>query len=157
EGISLHADHTITFQSPKLSMFFPENSESVGEIHTVDIGLNKDFIHSITSENFFIEESDIRRRIMPRKKFDHKGRFGHAFIHTGSKGKMGAAIMCTRACARTGAGLTTAFVPVNQAVSVNISVPEVMTEEYSDVNGVQLDLKKYSAFAFGPGIGMNPN
>src|SRR5262249_38618703 len=83
----------------------------------------------------------------------HKGKFGHAFIHAGATGKMGAAIMCARACARTGAGLTTAHVPNSQSPSLNISVPEVMTEEYSDRNSAAFDLKKYSAFAFGPGIG----
>jgi NAD(P)H-hydrate epimerase len=156
DGISFHAHHTVTFQSPKLSFLFSENAEAVGEIHCADIGLNQEHINSLPSSNFYLDEGDIRKRIRVRKKFDHKGNYGHAFIHAGNTGKMGAAIMCAKACARAGAGLTTAFVPLHQSPSLNISVPEVMTEEYVDAHSALPDLKKYSAFAFGPGIGMNP-
>jgi len=151
--ISFHADHTITFHSPKFSFLFADNYESIGDVHTADIGLNKEFIASLPVKNFLLEEHDIRVRLQSRKKFDHKGKFGHAFIHAGNIGKMGAAIMCARACARTGAGLTTAHIPQNQSSLLNIAVPEVMTEEYSNSHALDLDLSKFSSFAFGPGIG----
>lgn len=148
-GISIHAHHTITFQSPKLSFFFPENYLSVGEWKAKDIGLDQKFINSLDCKNYLVEAADISQKIIPRKKFDHKGTFGHAFIHAGSEGKMGAAILCARACVNTGAGLTTLHIPKNQFSTINISVPEVMTEDYT----ATIDYSKYNAFAFGPGSG----
>jgi NAD(P)H-hydrate epimerase len=39
-GTVFKADHTITFQQPKLTFLFPENHAAVGELQVVDIGLN---------------------------------------------------------------------------------------------------------------------
>ncbi|MFI5135904.1 MAG: NAD(P)H-hydrate epimerase, partial [Chitinophagales bacterium] len=153
DGLSFRADHTITFQCPKLSFLFADSYESIGEVHVADIGLSKEFIASQPCKNFLVDESDIRQRLRSRKKFDHKGKFGHAFIHAGNIGKMGAAIMCAKACTRTGAGLTTAHIPINQSTPLNIAVPEAMTEEYANSHSPDLELSNYSAFAFGPGIG----
>ncbi|MCY7408808.1 MAG: NAD(P)H-hydrate dehydratase [Chitinophagales bacterium] len=149
DGILFHAHHTITFQSPKLSFFFPENYLSVGEWKVKDIGLDQKFIDSLACKNYLTEAEDISQKIIPRKKFDHKGTFGHGFIHAGSEGKMGAAILCARACVNSGAGLTTLHIQANQFSTINISVPEVMTEDVTSV----IDLLKYNAFAFGPGTG----
>lgn len=149
EGTSFHAHHTITFQHPKLSFLFAQNSESVGEFYIANIGLDESFIASLPSKFFLLEADDLKQRIKPRKKNDHKGKFGHAFIHAGNTGKMGAAILCAKACARTGAGLTTVHLPPHQSSSMNIAIPEVMTEEYDS----SIDFSKYNGFAFGPGIG----
>lgn len=149
EGTSFHAHHTITFQHPKFSFLFPQNVESVGEFHIADLGLDENFISSLPSKFFLLEADDIKQRIKPRKKSDHKGKFGHAFIHAGNTGKMGAAILCAKACAHTGAGLTTVHLPQHQSAPMNISIPEVMTEEYDS----SIDFSKYTGLAFGPGIG----
>ncbi len=154
EGFCFHADHTISFQAPKLAFLFPENYESVGEFHIEDIGLHRGFIGKLPSKKFLVERKDVRERIKPRKKFDHKGKFGHAFIYAGSTGKMGAAILCSKACARTGAGLTTACVPQGQSLALNVAVPEIMTEEVATENFSLTDPEKFSAFAFGPGMGI---
>ena len=148
-GESFHAHHTITFQQPKLSFLFPQNFESVGEFHIANIGLDEDFISSLSSNFFLLEAEDIKQRLKPRNKSDHKGKFGHAFIHAGNTGKIGAAILCAKACAHTGAGLTTAHLPRHQSSAMNIAIPEVMTEEYD----ASIDFSKYNSFAFGPGIG----
>ncbi|MBA2422744.1 MAG: NAD(P)H-hydrate dehydratase [Chitinophagales bacterium] len=156
--LTFKAHHTITFQYPKLSFLFCENLEAIGEWYAVDIGLAKIIWPSNGVSHFFLERMDIERMLKPRKKFDHKGSFGHAFIHAGSKGKMGAAIMCTLACVRTGAGLITVHIPEGYTAVFNITVPEAMTEEYlGDESLNSKDLSKYNAFAFGPGIGTTAN
>lgn len=153
EGVIFKAHHTITFQQPKLSFLFPENQEVLGKCEVVDIGLHRQFINSLSCNNILIEKSDLQKILHPRKKFDHKGTYGHAFIHAGSPGKMGAAILCAEACMRSGAGLTTAHVPKGESSSLNIALPEAMTEEYTSKKKMEGNMLRFSSAAFGPGIG----
>jgi hydroxyethylthiazole kinase-like uncharacterized protein yjeF len=92
-----------------------------------------------------------------RKRQSHKGTYGHALVLAGSKGKMGAAVLATRAGLHSGAGLVTAGIPKVGLSILQTAVPEVMcrvfgeTElEYDQPNA---DLKAYTAIAIGPGIG----
>jgi NAD(P)H-hydrate epimerase len=152
-GTCFNARHTLTFHAPKLSFLYAENFLTVGEFHALDIGLNREFISTLPVKNFLVETADVAGRLKRRKKFDHKGNFGHAFLFAGGKGKMGAALLCAKACARTGAGLTTVILPKGTAAVMNAVVPEVMTKEHSPKKIIFPTLEKFSAFAFGPGIG----
>jgi NAD(P)H-hydrate epimerase len=154
-GTIFKSHETITFQLPKLSFLFAGNSEVVGDWKVVDIDLDKDFLEEAPTTFFMLEKEDIRKILHPRKKFDHKGTFGHVFIYTGQKGKMGAAILCTQACVKSGAGLTTTYIPKGESLALNVTIPEAMTKEYAGAKKVvnARDISSYTAFAFGPGIG----
>lgn len=153
DGMRFKADRTITFQSPKLSFFFPENYSSVGDWSVEDIQLDQNFVASLPCNNFFLEEEDVKKILRPRKKFDHKGMFGHALIQAGGEGKSGAGILCAGACATSGAGLTSLITSKDGSLDVNISYPEVMTEISNSKN--EIDVTKFNACAFGPGIGID--
>lgn len=153
DGLIFCAHHTITFQQPKLSFLFPENFYVVGRWETAAIGLHKDLIASITADHFITERADVQAMLPDRGKFDHKGTFGHAFIHAGNHGKMGAAVLCSAACMRTGAGLTTVHVPETTESTLNIAIPEVMTLSYSEKPRKGFNWTGFSAAGFGPGIG----
>lgn len=154
-GEIVFADHTVTFQLPKLSFLFPQNGQYLGELYVADIGLDKKFIADATSNYFLLEQSDIRRRIKPRAKFDHKGTFGHALMIAGSYGKIGAAVLGTRAALRSGAGLITVHVPQCGYQILQASVPEAMVsvDDHEKFFTSLPDLKPYSAIGIGPGIG----
>lgn len=81
----------------------------------------------------------------------HKGTHGHALLITGSTDKMGAAIIASKACLRSGVGLlTVAFSPENKGVLFN-SIPEAMYANSCVMN----DLSPYNAIGIGPGIGVD--
>lgn len=153
EGVVVNADYTITFQQPKLAFFFPENAGAVGNWEVVPIGLDQQFIQSLPVKHFVIEKSDVAVLLKPRHKFDHKGTFGHALIHAGSPGKMGAAILCAAASTRCGAGLTTLHTSEEGITAVNASIPEVMTIAYDRKGKSDFNRDAFSAVAYGPGIG----
>ena len=154
DGIVFKAHQTITFEQPKFSFLFAENYEFVGDWIVVNIGLHPEFILHADCHDFIIEKDDVRKILKPRKKFDHKGTYGHTLILAGNTGKMGAAIMCASACIRSGAGLTTVLVPEGQSASLNMTIPEAMTIEYPAGKQFPVEnLSRYSAFAAGPGIG----
>lgn len=81
----------------------------------------------------------------------HKGTHGHALLIAGSSDKMGAAIIASKACLRSGVGLlTVAFSPEQKNVLFN-SIPEAMYANSCVMN----DLSPYQAIGIGPGIGVD--
>src|SRR4029079_8730338 len=92
----------------------------------------------------------------PRNRFAHKGNFGHAFLVAGSYGKIGAAVLCAKACLRSGAGLTTCHIPKCGYEIMQTAVPETMV--MSDLNSsiitkMEEDISKFTCVGIGPGIG----
>jgi len=125
-GSSIHANHTLSFETPKLAFLFPENAERVGEWSVQPIGLHSDFKENLSVSNHFINLELIRSFIRKRKKYDHKGTYGHALLIAGSFGKAGAAILSARACLRSGVGLLTVHVPRCAYEVLQATVPEAM-------------------------------
>lgn len=102
-------------------------------------------------QNFIPLSAELIKGIYnPRRAQSHKGSFGHALIVAGSAGKMGAAVIATRACLRAGAGLTSVLIPANERLILQTSAPEAMCLEKEQQN----DLEKYNALGVGPGMGM---
>ena len=151
----ISATHTLSFQVPKLAFMFPENAKYAGDWHVLDIGLDKKFIESIPSKYIFTEKKIISALFPERKKFSHKGNYGHALIAAGSYGMMGAAVLCTKAALHSGAGLVTAFIPKCGYTIMQRSVPEAMAVVASAEKYVcgPLPEKKFTSAAIGPGLG----
>ncbi len=151
----IRADHTLSFQFPKIAFFFAENENYTGRWHILDIGLHNEAIENIKTPYFYLEEKDIRNFIRPRKKFSHKGTFGHALLIAGSYGMMGAAVLAAKACLRTGAGLVSAHIPARGYEIIQTSIPEaIVSIDPSEICFSQVpDLIPYNAIGIGPGIG----
>jgi ADP-dependent NAD(P)H-hydrate dehydratase / NAD(P)H-hydrate epimerase len=101
-GVVIHADYTLTFQFPKLAFMFPENDSLVGEWKVLDIGLHPDFIRKADVKNFILTRQSASGLLKHRTKFAHKGNFGHALLIAGGYGRMGAAVLASEACLRSG-------------------------------------------------------
>ena len=151
----IRADYTLTFQQPKLSFFFAENAGYTGQWEVLDIGLLPEAIEQQESKYFVLQKNDIDGLIKPRRKFSHKGNFGHACIIAGSYGMMGACVLAAKACLRAGAGLVTAHIPKKGNVIMQTAVPEALIsfDENSEMFSKIPDLSIYSAIGAGPGIG----
>jgi NAD(P)H-hydrate epimerase len=155
------ADHTLSFQVCKLSFLLPGNAHFIGQVHILDIGLHPDFYNSTEAIYELIDKKIISAIYKPRNRFAHKGNFGHALIVAGSYGKIGAAVLCVKACLRSGAGLTTCHIPKCGYEIMQTAVPEVMvmSDLHSsiitkmDPGGYREDLSKFTCVGIGPGIG----
>lgn len=150
------AAYTLTFELPKLSFLFPENAENVGDWQIIPIGLDKKFISEVSVKNYFISKKTAGRILKPRKKFSHKGTYGHALLLCGSYGKMGAAVLASKACLRSGAGLTTVHIPKCGFEIVQTANPEAMAsiDESEQFITTLPKLEKFNAIGIGPGIGI---
>jgi len=150
------SDYTLSFQFPKLAFLFPENFANVGDFEILDIGLSNEYTRMTSCKNHFVVKSEIKELLQTRNKNAHKGNFGHALIVAGSKGKIGAAVLSTQACMRTGAGLVTVHTPACGYEIIQISVPEAMVHADSEADFITDSIKTetYNAIGVGPGIGM---
>ncbi len=155
EDIIVKANITLSFQLPKLAFIFPQNYQYVGEWKVLPINLSPEFIEKAATRDYLIDDTIIGKIYQPRKKIAHKGNYGHALLICGSLGKMGAAILATRACLCSGAGLLTLHCPKQGQAILQATVPEAMTE--ADINDKIFTsthtTDKYDFIGIGPGIG----
>ncbi|MCD8177122.1 MAG: NAD(P)H-hydrate dehydratase [Tannerellaceae bacterium] len=151
----IKADVTLTFGFPKLSFLLAENDMYVGEWKVLDIGIHPDVIENTPTPYSLITEEDVNRLIPPRGKFSHKGTFGHALLIAGSRGKMGAALLASKACLRSGAGLLTTHVPKCGELIFQTAFPECMLsfDKHEEFFTMVPELRGYDAIGVGPGLG----
>ncbi|CAN5629351.1 bifunctional ADP-dependent NAD(P)H-hydrate dehydratase/NAD(P)H-hydrate epimerase [soil metagenome] len=145
----IRAKHTLSFQLPKLAFMFAENEKYVGAFHLLNIGLDQHFIFEANANDYYLTGDLLKGFLKPRNKFSHKGNYGHALLVAGIKGKMGAAVLASKACLRTGVGLLSVRVPESGNDIMQISCPEAM----SAIG--EIDFEKYAAIGIGPGIGID--
>jgi len=127
ENAVIHANYTLSFELPKRAFFFPENQNRLGDCYIQPIGLNQQFIRETVANNFLITKNLVQSLLKSRQKFSHKGTYGHALLMVGSLGKMGAAILATKACLRSGVGLVTVHAPKCGYTILQLGCPEAMT------------------------------
>lgn len=153
------AQNTITFQFPKISFLFPENEAYVGQWVVTDIGLHPAAIEHTASNYYFNSDQSINHLLKKRSKFAHKGHFGHALLIAGAYGKMGAAVLASKACLRSGVGLLTTHIPHSGFQIIQTSVPEAMTSiDESDIIFTKVEnIDQFNAIGIGPGLGTKVN
>ncbi|MBX2978897.1 MAG: NAD(P)H-hydrate dehydratase [Flavobacteriales bacterium] len=156
-GAVISALITLTFEVPKLALLLSDNAAYVGLWQLVDIGLDKAYFRSLPAMHALVEEADVRNMLSARPRFAHKGTFGHALLVAGSRGKMGAAVLATRAALRSGVGLVTAQVPADGHVVLQSTCPEAMCSLDRDAYHLTElpSLDPYNAVGMGPGIGQH--
>ena len=102
-----------------------------------------------------VDKVAVLKRYKPVISTTHKGLQGHALLIAGTYGKMGAAVLSTRSCIRSGCGLVTAFIPKCGYHIMQLANPEVMT--YTDdvekrISNISIGIHP-NAVGLGPGIG----
>lgn len=153
----IHANLTLTFQMPRLSFFFEENADVIGEWKIIDIDLDAAKMKELGAEYMLVEPRTVRPLLKPRPLFSGKRDYGSALLLAGSIGMMGAAVMSARAILKSGAGLVTVH---SASCGMNIlqtAVPEAMFEpdrnEYF-ISNMTIH-HNHQVVAVGPGIGTN--
>ena len=151
----IRADLTLTLQLPKLSFLFPENQQYIGKLKILDIRLSKQGMDKIEANYTFLEEDDVRPRMLKRDPFAHKGSMGNALIIAGSYGMCGASVLATKACLRVGAGKVYAHTPKRNSTILQISVPEaiIQFDREETTFSEAVDTEFFNAVGIGPGLG----
>lgn len=153
----IKANHTLTFQSPKLTFFLPETGKFVPYFEVLEIGLDPEYMMSAKPLARLIDKPQAQLFYKQREKYSHKGTYGHSLLIGGSKGKMGAMVLATKAALRAGSGLATAFIPECGLTILQTTVPEAMVQTASStdlITDFNSNLEA-TAIAVGPGLGVD--
>lgn len=154
EQAVIKATYTLTFQNQKLAFLLPENEDFTGQLFLLDIGLSEEYEEREKSKLTFVDEKIIRAIYRRRKKFSNKGNYGYASLLCGSYGMMGAAILSSAACLRSGVGKLTCVTCEAGYDIIQSTVPEAMCK----VSGEKYihrfsEFENFDTIGIGPGIG----
>jgi ADP-dependent NAD(P)H-hydrate dehydratase / NAD(P)H-hydrate epimerase len=155
-AVIFKSDITYTFQQMKTSFLFPETGGFAGECVVVPIGLHPAYLKAIQDSWFWLEPNLLQHK--PSSKFDFKWEKGHALMIAGSYGKVGAALLSSKAALRAGCGLVSAYVPKVAYTIFQTAFPEAMVETDEELTEIRNfpDCSKYDAIGIGPGLGFHP-
>lgn len=155
----IRADFTLTLQQKKLAFLMADNQEFIGRLKVLDIRLSKEFTDKTPAQYTILEENDVRRLLLPRDDFAHKGTMGQAMLIAGSYGMAGAAVLASRACLRSGVGKVVVHTPRRNCDIMQTSVPEavVRLDREEAYFSEPVDTDDFDAVGIGPGLGTQEN
>lgn len=158
----IQACATLTFHCPKLAFMFPQNYKYVGNWQVLPIQLNEQYTENKNITHFYFT-TILAQKILPalrKNKFQHKGNNGHALIIGGSYGKIGAAMLASKAALKAGAGLVTAYTCACGYAPFQAYLPEIMTitnKNNTHINAIDSNFLAYKSIAVGMGMGTHPD
>ncbi len=154
ERAVVKANHTLSFQVPKLVFFLPETGIYTEQWEVLDIGLDTEFLMNAETDYELIGKNEVLSYYIPREKYSHKGTYGHSLIIGGSYGKIGAVHLAAKACLHTGSGLVTAYVPQCGYIPLQTNFPEAMVITDADERHISNIAFDISPTVIGIGIGI---
>jgi len=164
-GPTIRATHTVTLGSPKLGLMLEPGRSLAGEIRVARIGI-AERSPECQPKAVCWSPAWAGLQLPDRPRTGHKGRFGHALVIAGSRGKTGAAALTAQGAARAGAGLVTVACAESLNAILEVKCTEMMTvpvAEHPDqsispeAEKVLLELASVMrCVALGPGLGQNP-
>ena len=158
EGTAIFkADYTLSYQFWKKAFLHPESGMYCGQVHILDIGLNKNYIDEVEVEHFISDDAKINSFFRRREAFTHKGRFGKSALIAGSYGKMGAAVLSVAAALRTGSGLVYSVSVDSGYHIMQTNNPEAMFRKGGNdfIDTITITDDEYT-IGIGPGLGTEP-
>lgn len=156
-GDAVRALATATFGRSKPGLHLHPGREHVGAIHLVDIGIPPSAWAKAGSPIGLLDDRWASKRLAPRPRGAHKGDAGRVFLLCGSDAYPGAAILCTTAALRSGAGLL--FVGSTESVvqRLPLAVPEAIALDAmgpgADPDLFASRVAESDALLAGPGLG----
>jgi NAD(P)H-hydrate epimerase len=161
-GDAVAADVTVTIGLPKLGLALEPGRTLAGCVVVARIGI-ADEAPGVATRAELWTRAAAARRLPPRPRDGHKGRFGHVLVVAGSQGKTGAAALAGLGAARAGAGLVTVACPESTLAAVAAARSELMTAPVREAPGgcfgrsaekAVLELAAArDVVALGPGVG----
>jgi len=102
-----------------------------------------------------ITDKEIKKIFKPITSDTHKGKQGHALLIGGSFGKIGAMVLASKACLKSGCGLVSVFIPKCGYAILQTANPEVMVicdKKFDYISKIEFYFEP-QAIGIGPGMG----
>ncbi len=160
-GAAVHCHLVMTMAVAKPGLFLNQGPELWSELQVVDIGVPPAWVERCAPRGVVIDRellgAALAGRSQPPGDLGHKGSFGHLFVVAGSPGKGGAALLCSHAALRAGAGLVTLGTAGEIRSQLEGRLPDVMVEAIrggaSEIKRIEKLVAGKAALAVGPGLG----
>jgi len=151
---AVKADVTVTFIGHKQGLYTGDSANYRGKVRLLDLSIPLSCYQkhefSVVSENW----TSLKYKLKPRIPAAHKGYYGHCQIIGGVEGMSGAVILAATAAARSGSGLTSAWLQ-NDALSLLARQPEIMAKNIC-IKQIPSEVEKLisvKSLVVGPGLG----
>jgi NAD(P)H-hydrate epimerase len=151
-NVSIRAHSTLTFGLAKPGFFVGEGPLMVGKLRVLPIGYPYAGLRTVATTHFLFNEKLARRYLPVRKDQTNKSDYGHLVLFAGSRDTWGAGVLSAQSSYRIGTGYVT-WVGRELPVDHLELTPEVMTASLESEK--IWDKKKVTAYAVGPGFGVD--
>lgn len=150
EADAVIADTTITIGFAKAGLVADAATNHVGRLAIVPLA---ELSKRATESGATIATATTLAPLLPPRAFDtHKGQCGRVGIVAGSRGLIGAAVLCAEGAVRGGAGLVNLYIPSEiYGLMATRTAPEIMVHPIATPTDV-LD-ENLDVLAIGPGLG----
>lgn len=152
-GITIEADHTVTFIAQKMGMYTAQARNYCGKIHFASLGVDDSLYEQIKHHAILMEWNNLLTKLPSRNPISNKGEHGHLLIIGGDYGMAGACLIAGEAALRAGAGLVSIATRKENTNAITSARPELMVHGIEHADELELLLKKATAIAIGPGLG----
>lgn len=166
-GAAVKADMTISFTLPKLGTVTFPGAQYVGELIVEPVGIPTEIVSSMSIDIEMLTDSLAGQMLPARNKRSSKATFGHVIALAGSDNMPGAAVVCSTAAYKIGAGLVQVVSTPHVADIINNKLPEAITRslpvaEDGTVTKGSLDIvneavQQGTVMMLGPGLGTTPD
>ena len=166
DDCAVKADFTVTLGLPKIGSLLYPGAAFVGQMQVEDINLPAALLNDINICHKLIDYDLIKNYLPVRPMDAYKGSCGRVLAIAGSVGYTGAAVLCTKAALKTGAGLVTlgtgeSLYDIFAEKLLEIMVKPLPEADKGAVSTAAVDVilpreESYDAILLGPGLGRNP-
>lgn len=156
-GVCVEAEHTATFAHLKSGLLQGRGAVVCGEVEVIGLGIpDRSVLEEVGLEAMVVAPEEVRTTLGTRAPDAHKYHAGSVLVVAGGPGRTGAAILAAQGALRGGAGLAT--IATFADVELGAHMHEVMTHRLpreAPIPSLEEALKKKSAVAVGPGLGLH--
>ncbi len=151
-GACVSASHTLEFISPKAGLRTGDALDRCGTLSLAALDVDAVAVGARPAA-FEVGRGVLAHLLTPRARNSHKGRNGRVLCIGGAAGMGGAIVLCAEAALRTGAGLVEVATHPAHSTGLLVRLPEAMTRDGHDIEGLADGLKAADCVAIGPGLG----
>jgi len=149
------SDLVISFQTSKLPFYLLDYSVYINELIIVDIGLSQSRLSEISSHVQLLDLELVKSLVKSRKRFSHKGSYGHAVLVGGSKGMLGSILLSSKSCLRSGVGKLSVMMPSRGHSNLLQLSPESMLIDNALEDYITSPELNFRPDAIGIGVGLS--
>ncbi len=120
----IKANRTISFESPRLSMFLAEHRERVGSWHIVPLGISPELHEDKICYHRCINEAMLAPLLSPRKSFSQHNDYGPALLAVGSEGSPGIIANVARAISLVGCSAVHIYAEPRMHTALEVLAPD---------------------------------